>query len=169
MASSFEREGPGFHIAVTGGSGLIGAALIHHLMPDQHHRITRLVRRRAGPGELTWDPVGRRLDPTALEGLDAHAVGDFVHRKGRGAGEDVDEQAVVELFADRIETRQVTVAGAPGYRLDTLNDDSFQTVVVWRHAGRVVAVLVASSVREVTAREAHERTVGQALAAFDAG
>ena len=70
---------------------------------------------------------------------------------------------------DRIETRQVTLAGAPGYRLDTLNDDSFQTVVVWPHAGRVVAVLVASSVREVPSREAHERTVGEALAAFDAG
>jgi uncharacterized protein (TIGR01777 family) len=81
MASSFEREGPGFHIAVTGGSGLIGAALIHHLMPDQHHRITRLVRRPAGPGELTWDPVGRKLDPTALEGLDA-----VIHLAGENVG-----------------------------------------------------------------------------------
>ena len=81
MASSFEREGPGFHIAVTGGSGLIGTSLIRYLMPDQHHRITRLVRRSAGPGEVTWDPVGGKLDPTALEGIDA-----VIHLAGENVG-----------------------------------------------------------------------------------
>jgi uncharacterized protein (TIGR01777 family) len=81
MASSFEREGPGFHIAVTGSSGLIGAALIRYLVPDQHHRITRLVRRAAGPGEVTWDPVGRKLDPAQLEGTDA-----VIHLAGENVG-----------------------------------------------------------------------------------
>ncbi|HEV7367428.1 MAG TPA: TIGR01777 family oxidoreductase [Gemmatimonadales bacterium] len=81
MASSFEREGPGFHIAMTGGSGLIGAALMHYLIPDPHHRITRLVRRKAGPGEITWDPVGGRLDPAALEGIDA-----VIHLAGENVG-----------------------------------------------------------------------------------
>ena len=80
MASSFEREGPGFHIAVTGGSGLIGTALIQHLMRG-HYRITRLVRHSAGPGELQWDPAGQRLDPAALEGIDA-----VIHLAGENVG-----------------------------------------------------------------------------------
>lgn len=70
MASSFEREGPGIHVAVTGGSGLIGTALIQRLKQGPH-QITQLVRRRAGPGEVSWDPAGGRLDPIALEGVDA--------------------------------------------------------------------------------------------------
>src|ERR1700704_3791158 len=80
MAVSFEREAPGFHIAVTGAGGLIGAALIRYLMPDRDHRITRLVRHPAGPGEITWDPVAGRLDPAALEGIDAviHLAGESV-------------------------------------------------------------------------------------------
>jgi uncharacterized protein len=81
MASSFEREGPGFHIVVTGAGGLIGTALIRHLMPDRDHRITRLVRHPAGPGEVTWDPVKGRLDPAALEGIDA-----VVHLAGENVG-----------------------------------------------------------------------------------
>lgn len=80
MASSFEREAPGFHIAVTGGGGLIGDALIRHLIQG-HHRVTRLVRRAAGPGEVPWDPVGRRLDPAALEGIDA-----VIHLAGENVG-----------------------------------------------------------------------------------
>lgn len=68
---------------------------------------------------------------------------------------------------DAIETRPLAVAGSSGYRLDTLNDDSYQTVVVWPRNGRVVAALVASAVREVQSRAAHEARVSEALAAFD--
>jgi uncharacterized protein len=80
MASSFEREGPGLHIAVTGGSGLIGTALIQQLRRGRH-RITQLVRRRAGLGEVSWDPASGRLDPVALEGVDA-----VVHLAGENVG-----------------------------------------------------------------------------------
>jgi hypothetical protein len=65
-----------------------------------------------------------------------------------------------------IDARPMTLDGRTGYRLDTLNDDSYQTVVVWRVAGHVVAALVASSVREVESRAAHERRVSAALVAF---
>ena len=67
---------------------------------------------------------------------------------------------------DRIDMAPLNVEGSAGYRLDTLNDDSYQTVVVWPRDGHVVAALVASSVREVATREAHERRVTDALAAF---
>jgi uncharacterized protein (TIGR01777 family) len=80
MASSFERKGPDLHIAVTGSSGLIGAALIQHLRQG-NHRITRLVRHTAGPGEVSWDPAAGRLDPVALEGVDA-----LVHLAGENVG-----------------------------------------------------------------------------------
>jgi hypothetical protein len=68
---------------------------------------------------------------------------------------------------DAIETRPLTVAGSDAKRLDTLNDESYQTVVVWPRDGRVVAALVASSIREVESRGAHEARVADALAAFD--
>ncbi len=67
-----------------------------------------------------------------------------------------------------IESKPVDVAGTRGFRLDTLNDDSYQTVVVWQRADRIAAVLVGSSVREVTTRDAHEQAVIAALAAFGA-
>jgi uncharacterized protein (TIGR01777 family) len=81
MAASFERGAPGFHIAVTGSGGLIGAALIRHLMPDEDHRVTRLVRHPPGPGEVTWDPLAGQLDPAALEGIDA-----VIHLAGENVG-----------------------------------------------------------------------------------
>jgi hypothetical protein len=69
---------------------------------------------------------------------------------------------------DAITAAPLTVAGSSGRRLDTLNDESYQTVVVWPRAGRVVAALVASSVREVASRAEHEARVTAALGAFDA-
>jgi hypothetical protein len=54
------------------------------------------------------------------------------------------------------------------YRLDTLNNDSYQTVVVWTAGGHVVAALVGSSVHEVPSRGAHEQRVTDAVAALRA-
>jgi hypothetical protein len=67
---------------------------------------------------------------------------------------------------DAIDARTLTVAGVHGRRLDTLNDESYQTVVVWTRGSQVVAALVASSVREVGSRGAHEARVADALGAF---
>jgi uncharacterized protein (TIGR01777 family) len=67
-------------VAVTGASGLIGSALVTRLIRDQH-RVSRLVRRPAGPGEISWDPVTGRLDPNALDGVDA-----VVHLAGENIG-----------------------------------------------------------------------------------
>ena len=68
------------HVAVTGASGLIGAALVPRLT-SEGHRVSRLVRRAAGPGEIFWDPAAGSLDPRGLEGVDA-----VVHLSGENVG-----------------------------------------------------------------------------------
>jgi uncharacterized protein (TIGR01777 family) len=68
------------HIVVSGASGLIGSALVPHLT-SKGYRVTRLVRRSAGPGELSWDPATRTLNPAALEGIDG-----VVHLSGENVG-----------------------------------------------------------------------------------
>ncbi|MEX2207693.1 MAG: TIGR01777 family oxidoreductase [Myxococcota bacterium] len=64
-------------IAIAGASGLVGKRLCALLAADGH-ALLRLVRRpAAGPGEVEWDPAAGRLEPAALEGIDA-----FVHLSG---------------------------------------------------------------------------------------
>lgn len=67
------------HIAVTGASGLIGTQLCMFLASGGH-RVDRLVRREAGPGEIAWDPARRTIDVRALEGVDVvvHLAGENV-------------------------------------------------------------------------------------------
>lgn len=57
------------------------------------------------------------------------------------------------------------VAGKPGFRVDTLNGESYQTVIDWQDGDQVRVVLVSSFVRQVTSRREHERTVSAALEA----
>jgi uncharacterized protein (TIGR01777 family) len=68
------------HVAVTGASGLIGSALCRRL-EAAGHRVSRLVRRTAGPGEISWDPAARSLNPRGLEGVDA-----VIHLAGENVG-----------------------------------------------------------------------------------
>jgi hypothetical protein len=68
---------------------------------------------------------------------------------------------------DAIETADVSVGGIAGRRLDTLNDESYQTVVVWAGTdGLVRVVLVGSDVRETQTRAVHDARIEAALAAF---
>jgi uncharacterized protein len=64
-------------IAVTGATGLIGSALVAHLRArgDDVVRISR----QAKDADVTWSPSEGRLDPTALDGVDA-----VVHLAGAG-------------------------------------------------------------------------------------
>ncbi len=66
-------------IAITGATGLLGRNLIPFLTTGGH-RVRRLVRGRAGPEDIAWDPAAGRLDGAALEGVDAviHLAGESI-------------------------------------------------------------------------------------------
>ena len=65
---------------MTGASGLIGSALRRRLEATGY-RVTRLVRRPARVGEISWDPAAGRLEPGQLEGMDA-----VIHLAGENVG-----------------------------------------------------------------------------------
>jgi len=67
------------HIAVSGSSGLVGSALLPFLTAGGH-RVTRLVRKDAGVGEIPWDPAGGVRELSHLEGVDAvvHLAGENI-------------------------------------------------------------------------------------------
>lgn len=70
-------------VAVTGSSGLIGAALVTALS-EAGHRPIALVRRapRSGADEITWDPAAGTIDSESLDGVDA-----IVNLSGAGIGD----------------------------------------------------------------------------------
>jgi uncharacterized protein (TIGR01777 family) len=74
-------------VAITGSTGLIGSALAHSLLADGH-QVVRLVRDRPtrptrdGSESAQWDPTGGRLQPGALDAVDA-----VVHLAGAGVGD----------------------------------------------------------------------------------
>lgn len=58
-------------VVVAGSSGLIGTNLVAALR-EARHEVIRLVRRKpAAPDERGWEPPLGRLDPDALDGVDA--------------------------------------------------------------------------------------------------
>lgn len=69
-------------VAVTGSSGLIGAALVTALRASSHD-VVRLVRHAPGEDdEIGWDPEAGVLDPADLTGVDG-----VVHLAGAGLGD----------------------------------------------------------------------------------
>ncbi len=69
-------------VAITGSSGLIGVALSASLT-ERGDEVVHLVRRPPKAAhEMQWDPASRRLDPSALEGVDA-----VVNLAGAGVGD----------------------------------------------------------------------------------
>jgi uncharacterized protein len=69
LARSLPGRGP-LTIAITGANGLIGGRL-EPFLTAAGHRVRRIVRRPTRPGDIDWDPACGRLDPAALEGVDA--------------------------------------------------------------------------------------------------
>ena len=57
-------------------------------------------------------------------------------------------------------------AGVIGRRIDVLNDESYQSVVVWERNGQVVVALVADFIREIQTKDAHDLVVRAAVDAF---
>ena len=68
-------------IALTGSRGLIGTSLVPYLRA-QGHEVVRIVRGRAEPTEIMWNPEEGTIDATTLRGVDA-----VVHLAGAGVGD----------------------------------------------------------------------------------
>jgi hypothetical protein len=68
---------------------------------------------------------------------------------------------------EEIETTNFRIEGRDAWRLDTLNDESFQSIVVWPavEPDAVWAVLAGNDVREIESREAHEAIIADAIGA----
>jgi uncharacterized protein (TIGR01777 family) len=89
-------------ILMSGASGLIGSALTSRLTADGH-TVTRLVRRQAKAGEVTWDPGAGTLDPAAFDGCDA-----VINLSGAGIGDKRwTEDYKAELLTSRLRTTEL--------------------------------------------------------------
>ena len=132
---------------------------------------------------------GRNCSPTSLGTLAGHGIDELrfaggVWETGRRSGasiavfqaEDLTLARLAEFYetgarqarkTDAITTTDHDVDGVDGWRLDTLNDESFQTILLLDgpKPGLVRAVLVASDIREIGTRAAHEAAVDRAAAA----
>ncbi|HEY7970785.1 MAG TPA: hypothetical protein VID95_12375, partial [Candidatus Limnocylindrales bacterium] len=68
---------------------------------------------------------------------------------------------------DTVETTDYPVAdGITGRKIDVLNDESYQSVIVWERNGRIEVALVADFIREIQTKAAHEQVVRQAVDAW---
>jgi uncharacterized protein len=89
-------------ILMSGASGLIGSALTSRLTADGH-TVTRLVRRDAKAGEVTWDPRAGTLDPAAFDGCDA-----VINLSGAGIGDKRwTDDYKAELLSSRLRTTEL--------------------------------------------------------------
>lgn len=94
-------------VAVTGSTGLIGSALVDRLTRDGH-TVVRVVRGRAGPGDVLWNPEAETIDAAALEGVDA-----IVHLAGENVGERWTEEKKRRIMDSRVKgTRLIARAAA---------------------------------------------------------
>ena len=103
-----------------------------------------------------WE-TGKRSGVTVAiftaPGLTAERLFEFYETGARGARK-----------TDNIDTKTITVDGVTGNRLDALNDESFQSILVFdgEAPDTVRAVLIASDAREVQTKQAHEQVVRRA-------
>jgi hypothetical protein len=120
-----------------------------------------------GIGELrfagaTWDlgsSGGVTLDILQATGLTATWVEEFYESGARLAKE-----------TEAVEAKPVVLRGSvSGFRIDTLNGESYQTVIVWADGADVRVIIVASFIRAIQTKEAHNAVVDDAIAASLSG
>jgi len=63
------RDATRSRVLIAGAGGLLGSVVAEQLAA--RHEIVRLVRRKAGPGEIAWDPDAGTIDRAHLDGFDA--------------------------------------------------------------------------------------------------
>ncbi len=100
---------PRLRVAVTGATGLIGRQLCAFLSTGGHQ--VRIVTRHPRPGssDIGWNPREGRLEPSALEGLDA-----VVHLAGQGIAGRWTPGHKAEVLRSRVEGTRLlarTLAG----------------------------------------------------------
>ncbi len=115
-------------VAVSGSTGLVGAALVAKLHADGHE-VVRLVRpatKTVQPGDIRWDPQTGDIDQSSLEGTDAvvHLAGETISalrwtddkrrriRESRVRGTQILAQAIASLSR---KPAVLVCAGATGY------------------------------------------------------
>src|SRR4051812_7899653 len=90
------------HFLIAGSSGFLGTRLSAQLTA-LGHRVTALVRRSPGPGEIEWDPYGARLGSDVVEAVDV-----VVNLAGSPtAGNPHSEKWANALMSSRVTTTRV--------------------------------------------------------------
>jgi hypothetical protein len=159
--------------------------------PDLEARIPRAI----GGRTVTSVDSGRNCSDAALGALISHGVHELRFAGGTWdeGGGNAESIAVLglpnsqplpaawaeELYetgartakrTENIETSRPTYPGVGAvYRLDTLNDLSYQTVIVWPEAPLVRVVIVASPVSPSASKPEHDARVDEAVAAAVTG
>lgn len=68
---------------------------------------------------------------------------------------------------ESVETADYAVtARISGRRIDVLNGESYQTIVVWERNGQIAVALVANAIRDIQTKAAHDQVVRVAVDAF---
>jgi len=103
-----------------------------------------------------WETARRSGTTVAIfraPGLSADRLAEFYEAGARSARKTVN-----------VTMRPMKIEGVEGHRIDTLNDESYQTIVVLGslEPDTVHAALIASDVREIGTMEAHDAVVKQA-------
>ncbi len=97
-------------------------------------------------------------DPIAPP-LDSSWMAEFFETGAR-AGKNVQAVDPAEFAAE---------GGVTGHRIDVLNGESYQSVLVWQRGDTIAVALVGDAIREIQTKDAHEKMVQAALDAFGAG
>jgi hypothetical protein len=152
--------------------------------PELEALVPREFRGRA-PDRLD---SGRNCTPTALATLTLHDISELrfaggIWDLGSNSGvtlalfdaPGLEAAWVAEFFeagartarrVESVDVRSIVLpGGAAASRIDALNGESYQTVVVWPDGERVRVAIVASFIREVSTKAAHEEVVTDAIAA----
>ena len=115
------------------------------------HGVTEL--RFAGSTWNTGSNGGVTLAILDAAGLKADWVHEF-YRAGAEAGRNT----------EGVTPSEIDIGGINAYRVDTLNGESYQTVVDWQDGDLVRVVLVASFIRDVSSKAEHDAVVDEAIA-----